>query len=54
MRMRLALALFCLLFLPQPAAAKDVLAGPLTGQVLAVLDGDTVTRAAAYLDRAGH
>lgn len=43
MRMRLVVALFCLLFLPQPAAAKDVLAGPLTGQVLDVLDGDTVT-----------
>jgi endonuclease YncB( thermonuclease family) len=41
--MRLALAMFFLLLLPQPAAAKDVLAGPLTGQVLAVLDGDTVT-----------
>ncbi|MDI1229123.1 MAG: nuclease [bacterium] len=41
--MRLALALLFLLLLPQPAAAKDVLAGPLTGQVLAVLDGDTVT-----------
>ena len=43
MRMRLVVILFCLLFLPQPAAAKDVLAGPLTGQVLNVLDGDTVT-----------
>lgn len=43
MRMRLALVLFFFLSLPQPAAAKDVLAAPLTGQVLAVLDGDTVT-----------
>ena len=43
MRMRLALALIFLLLLPQPADAKDVLAGPLTGQVLDVLDGDTVT-----------
>ena len=43
MRMRLILALLFLLFLPQPAVAKGVLAGPLTGQVLAVLDGDTVT-----------
>lgn len=43
MRMRLALALLFLLLLPQPADARDVLAGPLTGQVLAVLDGDTVT-----------
>lgn len=42
MRMKFVLALLCLLFLPQPAAAKDVVAGPLTGQVLDVLDGDTV------------
>ena len=45
MRMKLANLVFALLFLllPQPADARDVLAGPLTGQVLAVLDGDTVT-----------
>ncbi len=45
MRMRLILLTFALLFLvlPHSADARDVLAGPLTGQVLAVLDGDTVT-----------
>ncbi len=45
MCMRLVLLIFSLLFLlpTHPADARDVLAGPLTGQVLDVLDGDTVT-----------
>ncbi|HYD19050.1 MAG TPA: nuclease [Patescibacteria group bacterium] len=41
--MRYALTLLLCLCLPHPAAAKDVIAGPLTGDVLEVLDGDTVT-----------
>lgn len=41
--MRAFLLLCCLLFLlPQPADARERIAGPLAAEVLEVLDGDTV------------
>ncbi|MEZ0259532.1 MAG: thermonuclease family protein [Alphaproteobacteria bacterium] len=37
------LALLILLLATTPAGAKDMIAGPIPGKVLAVLDGDTIT-----------
>lgn len=48
MQMMRFLALFCLLFLlpattsPAMAAARDILQGPVAGEVLEVIDGDTL------------
>lgn len=36
------LVLFCLMLATAPAGARDVIAGPVSGRVLGVLDGDTI------------